>query len=59
MSYLVTEYSFVFPVQLKEVCGVSSIDDGLKLALKRTLPAHVVEQTAVKLQVDEVVLREN
>ena len=57
--YLVTEHSFVFAVQLKKVGRVSSINDRLKLALQRTLPAHIVEKTAVELQVNKVVLREN
>ena len=47
--YLMTEHSFVFAVQLKKICRVSSVNDGLKLALERTLPAHIVEKTAVEL----------
>ena len=48
-GYLVTENSFVFAVQLEKVGRVRSVDDGLKLALQRTLPAHIVEKTAVEL----------
>ena len=44
-----TENSFVFAVQLKKIGRVRSVDDGLKLALQRTLPAHIVEKTAVEL----------
>ena len=47
--YLVTEHSFVFAVQLKKIGRVSSVNDGLKLALERTLPAYIVEKTAVEL----------
>lgn len=47
--YLMTEHSFVFAVQLKKIGRVSSVNDGLKLALERTLPAHIVEKTAVEL----------
>ena len=43
------EDSFVLAVQLEEIGGVSSVDDGLKLALQRTLPAHVIEKTSVQL----------
>ena len=48
-DYLVTEDSFVFAVQLEQIGWVSSVDDGLKLALQRTLPAHIIEKTAVEL----------
>ena len=44
-----TEDSFVLAVQLEEIGGGSSVDDGLKLALQRTLPAHVIEKTSVEL----------
>ena len=53
--HLVTEHGLVLPVQLEQVGGVGAVDDGLELALKRTLPPHVVEEAAVELQVDEVV----
>ena len=51
-----TEHSLVLPVQLEQVGGVRAVDDGLELALQRALPPHVVEEAAVELQVDEVVL---
>ena len=50
-----TEHSLVLPVQLEQVGGVRAVDDGLELALQRTLPPHVVEEAAVELQVDEVI----
>ena len=51
-----TEHSLVLPVQLEQVGGVRAVNDGLELALQRALPPHVVEEAAVELQVDEVVL---
>lgn len=44
-----TKNSFVFAVQLKKIGRVSSVNDGLKLALQRALSAHIVEKTAVEL----------
>ena len=54
--YLLTEHRLILPVQLEEVGRGVPVDDGLELSLQRTLPPHVVEEAAVELQVDEVVI---